>query len=104
MATPLKERPKVSIPLPPLPEFYEKATEGETMAPLSSSSSSHAKKTTKSPKGRKTVVATVEVRTKAKADSHPPATLGLPPAKPLSFELVADARPTLTVTHFLRLL
>jgi hypothetical protein len=101
MATPLKERPKVLIPLPPLPEFYEKATEGDTMAPLSSSSSSHAKKTTKSPKSHKTVVATVEVRTKAKADSHPPTTPGLPPAKPLSFELVADARPTLSHGHSL---
>jgi hypothetical protein len=101
MATPLKERPKVLIPLPPLPEFYQNATEGDAMAAPASSSSSHAKKTAKSPNNRKTVVATVEVRTKAKADSHPPATPGLPPAKPLSFESVADAKPTLSHGHSL---
>jgi hypothetical protein len=64
-------------------------------------SSSHAKKTAKSPKNHKTVVATVEVKTKAKADSHPPVTPGLPPAKPLSFEFAADAHPTLFQGHSL---
>ncbi|GAB7328200.1 hypothetical protein MBLNU13_g00223t1 [Cladosporium sp. NU13] len=89
MAAPLKERPKVLIPLPPLPEFYRTTTEGETMAP---SSSSHAKHTTKSQKiGRKVVA--VEVGLRTSADSRSAVEPVLPPAKPLSLEAEVDARP-----------
>ena len=95
MAAPLKERPKELIPLPPLPEFYQTTTEGETMVP---SSGSHAKHKTKSQKSGRKVVA-VEVGLTTTADSRSPVEPVLPPAKPLSFEVEADARPTVLYGH-----
>lgn len=99
MATPLtEERPNVLIPLPPLPEFYQAATEGGNMAPSSSSLSSHEKRRAKSQKGGREVVATLEVTTRTKADPRAPAT-PLPPAKPPSLDSTADARPTVFYGH-----
>jgi hypothetical protein len=94
MAAPLKERPNVLIPLPPLLEFYQNATEGETTAPSSSAPSSHAKHTSQSQKSGRKVVA-VEVGLRTATDSRSPVEPVLPPAKPLSLKANLDARPTL---------
>lgn len=99
MAAPTQERPKVLIPLPPLPEFYQKKAEGSSATTSSSSSSSHAKKTTKSQKGGKKPVAAVKVKTKAKVETLPQARPNLPPAKPLSIEVTAQKIPTKTNSH-----
>lgn len=99
MAAPVKERPKVLIPLPPLPEFYQNATEGETMAPTSSASNSHAKHTTRSQKSGRKAAAAVEVEFRTTIDSRSPVEPVLPPAKPLSLEAEAYARPTVLYGH-----
>lgn len=101
MATPTQERPKVLIPLPPLPEFYQITTEGNAMPLSSSSPSSHAKKAAKSRKSTTKVLAAVEVRSKSKhrADPHSHATPPLPPAKPPSPETLVDAQPAFIHSH-----
>lgn len=91
-----QERSKHFIPLPPLPEFYIKTTQGNIApASSSSSSSSHDKTSTVTPTGVKKVTVEVEANAKAKRDALPTGGPSLPLAKPQATDVTIHDAPSL---------